>query len=108
MFTTTAANIAAQSQADLFGDDDPAEFQLTAPRAPLSERGWVGHRGPFGRNLRWTHAQLPDLEIRHCGHPTALRPYYVQYQSGEISQRKFPRLADAIAYVITEHRKGTP
>jgi len=38
--------------------------------------GWIGQKGPLGRNVRWTHPQT-SLVVRHCGHPTALRPYWI-------------------------------
>jgi hypothetical protein len=38
---------------------------------------WIGHRGPWGRNLTWTRDDLPGLIVRHCGHGTALYPYYI-------------------------------
>ena len=60
--------------------------------------GWQGQKGPFGRNVVWTHPQLPGVEVRHCGHPTALRPYYlagVRYDG-----RCFRRLVDAQAVAM--------
>jgi hypothetical protein len=38
---------------------------------------WVGQKGPNGRNVLWTCDKLPGRTIRHCGHPTALYPYYI-------------------------------
>ena len=43
---------------------------------------WIGYGGPFGRNVKWTSPQLHGVAIRHCGHPTALRPYYIEGQHG--------------------------
>lgn len=78
MFTTTAGNIAAQRQASLF--EEPAgEFELTSCAAPRKAPadGWEGlGGGPGGRNWAWKH-QATGVVVRHCGHPTALRPYYV-------------------------------
>lgn len=51
---------------------------------------WVGHRGPFGRNAAWTSPDLPGIVVRHCGHPTALRPYHVE--GFEQPLGTFPRL----------------
>lgn len=45
------------------------------PAAPPAAK-WIGHRGPWGRNLTWTRTDMAGLAVRHCGHPTALRPYY--------------------------------
>lgn len=53
---------------------------------------WTGHKGPLGRNYRWTSEQLPGIAVQHCGHPTALRPYFI---IGSKIQRKFSRLKDA-------------
>ena len=77
MFTTTAANIAAQRQASLF--EEPAgELELTSYAAPAKATGdWEGlGGGPGGRNWAWKH-RATGVIVRHCGHPTALRPYYV-------------------------------
>lgn len=38
---------------------------------------WIGRPDMFGRNRSWTHPDHPGLVVRHCGHPTALWPYYV-------------------------------
>ena len=49
----------------------------------IPERGWrtgltwTGHKGPWGRNICWTCDQVFGLLIKHCGHPTASRPYYI-------------------------------
>lgn len=51
---------------------------------------WTGHKGPWGRNLKWTCDQVAGLTIHHCGHPTALRPYYINCMQGT-----FPRLDEA-------------
>ena len=57
---------------------------------------WIGHRGPFGRNVKWTSPQLPGVVVRDCVHPTALRPYYIEGQRGT-----FPRLDEAKAAAIS-------
>ena len=54
------------SQLDLFARD---------PVTPPAK--WIAHRGPWGRNLTWTRDDMPDLVVRHCGHPTANYPYHV-------------------------------
>lgn len=53
---------------------------------------WKGHKGPLGRNYLWTSEQLPGIAVQHCGHPTALRPYFI---IGRKIRRKFSRLRDA-------------
>ncbi len=43
-------------------------------------RGWAGHKGQ-GRttvNVAWTHPDYPGVTVLHCGHPTALWPYYIK------------------------------
>lgn len=60
---------------------------------------WTGHRCPLmRRNTRWTNVECPGAVIRHCGHPTALRPYYVVGVE-ELHGRTFSRLVDAQAAV---------
>lgn len=75
------------------------------PFAPPSAPTWLGHRGPFGRNCRWTSPELPGVVVAHCGHPTALRPYYVVGQLSTLGT--FPRLAEAQARAVEVYaRKG--
>jgi len=50
----------------IWSEDD---YNVTGP--------WKGHKGPFGRNVLWQYGDREDLQIRHCGHPTANFPYYV-------------------------------
>jgi hypothetical protein len=51
---------------------------MSAEQRTCTGRRWIGHYSRImGRNQRWTCPDLPGVEIRHCGHPTALRPYYV-------------------------------
>lgn len=40
-------------------------------------RAWIGHKGPAGTNMAWTHPAYPGVVVKHCGHPTALRPYHI-------------------------------
>ena len=49
-------------------------FDLEPAATPAK---WIGHRGPWGRNLTWTRDDLPGVIVRHCGHGTALYPYYI-------------------------------
>lgn len=105
MFTTTAGKLAAQKQTDLFAEQ-PQEFTLR-PGATVDHRHWVGHASHAfdRRNRAWTHAALPGITVRHCGHPTALRPYYV-----DGDRWTWPRLVDAqrrAVEVFTERLGGT-
>ncbi len=47
---------------------------------------WSSHRGPWGRPVAWTCAQLPGLVIRHCGHPGVRRPYFIAGYPGHYRQ----------------------
>lgn len=46
----------------------------------MPKDNWIGHKGPKGRNAFWTRDDMPGLVIIHCGHPTALRPYYCEFE----------------------------
>ena len=46
-------------------------------RKLIVSKQWIGHKGPYGKNLSWTHPSIQGVRIQHCGHPTALRPYYI-------------------------------
>lgn len=50
---------------------------------------------PFAK--RWTNPRMPGYEVRHCGHPTALRPYYVLLD-GSIVSDTFRHLDKAKAW----------
>lgn len=48
---------------------------------------WRGHKDTARGTLRanaWTCEQLPGVVVRHCGHPTAIRPYYVEGSHGPL------------------------
>lgn len=61
---------------------------------------WVGIKNHVGRNSIWKSDDYPDVLIRHCGHPTALRPYYIQCNLiGDVTPPKFKRLQQAIDYI---------
>lgn len=62
----------------------PAQLQLfeLEPEAPPAK--WIGHRGPWGRNLTWTRADMPGLVVHHCGHPTALYPYHITIHGKDV------------------------
>ena len=46
------------------------------------------------RALAWACEAFPGVTVRHCGHPTALRPYYVQ-GSRALERALFRTLAQA-------------
>lgn len=59
-----------------------------------TKSGWViTLRGPYGMTLRWSHRS--GAVVRHCGHPTAIYPYYVEGMDGT-----FWHLADAKAAAL--------
>lgn len=64
------------------------------PRAAQDWRRVDGRKGKIGADYRC--AAYPGVAILHCGHPTALRPYYF---AGLRTRRKVQRLADAKAAV---------
>jgi hypothetical protein len=64
----------------------------------ISERVTV--RGRV-RSLAWECVELPGVTIRHCGHPTALRPYYLEGPNappGAEGDRKHRTVAQATAW----------
>ena len=67
----------------------------------------VGGKDRFGRPkaraCTWAHPLMPGLHVRHCCHPTALRPYYVTGpQGGYFIEHKFGTLGKAQAAAIAE------
>ncbi len=54
---------------------------------------WTGVKGPTGRNWRWVHEDPTVPFVQHCGHPTALRPYYMPELLWELGA--FPNLKHA-------------
>lgn len=64
-------------------------------RAPPG--GWIAAMTMFGRTVAWSHPAAPGILVRHCGHPTALRPYYL---TGVAVSRKFKNLAAAKAAAL--------
>lgn len=67
------------------------------PEAPAARPAkWIGHRGPWGRNLTWTRDDLPGLVVHHCGHPTASYPYFVKI-GGIETEWTYRHLAEAQA-----------
>lgn len=59
--------------------------------------GWQGQKGPFGRNVVWTHPLLPGVEVRAGSLRSELRYYLsgVRYDG-----RPFERLVDAQAVAM--------
>jgi hypothetical protein len=82
--------------------------QLDLGFIQVAPRGVTWRRHPWGVYFAH-HQMLRDGEptgtwVRHCGHPTALRPYYVVLPTGEVLERKFRLLADAKQAGITAMR----
>ena len=50
-------------------------------------RDWKSIKGFFGKAVEWVH--VSGIAIRHCGHPTALYPYYIV---GDDKRRTFRNL----------------
>lgn len=73
--------------ADLFPDAEPS------PR-------WVPAGRAFGRTVAWFHTGTGAM-VQHCGHPTALRPYYVKGQLQRLGT--FRLLRDAQAAALANH-----
>lgn len=74
---------------------------LPAPaRAP---QGWAAVEAAFGRSIAWACLRFPGAVVRHCGHPTALYPYYVTGVPA-LHGRTFKRLKTAQAAVETTIR----
>jgi hypothetical protein len=67
---------------------------------------WIGHRGPWGRNLTWTRDDLPGLIVRHCGHGTALYPYYITTGDNRspVDGRTYGSLAECQTAAATLHK----
>lgn len=63
-----------------------------------SPDGWIRAGSSCARGtLTWRHPAAPGITVRHCGHPTALRPYYL---TGVDIARKFSGLAAAKAAAL--------
>jgi hypothetical protein len=54
--------------------------------------GWYSQQKMLGRTVAWRNVHAPGVEVRHCGHPTANRPYHLV---GVPVTRKFYSLAEA-------------
>lgn len=70
------------------------QLPLALP-VPADAAEWVRYPGICRSNYRLHIGGRPaDLWVMECGHPTALRPYYVQLR-GRVLARKYARAADA-------------
>ena len=77
---------------------------LAGAKAPKLVDGWIGlGGGPDGRNWAWKHAAL-GIVVRHCGHPTALRPYYVPEDPHVKHSSLASAQAAALAFAINQER----
>lgn len=73
------------------------------PTPPAAAPMWEATRGPLGRNSVWwqldTAGNRTGYAVRHCGHPTALTPYYIVHEVGRgpswMSFRTFRHLKTA-------------
>ncbi len=58
------------------------------PTPPVAAPLWEGTGGPLGRDSVWwqlnTSGNRTGYAVRHCGHPTALTPYYVTNDAGPV------------------------
>jgi hypothetical protein len=106
MFTTITARLAAQRQASLLEDDSADTFELT-PSEPAAVKanatGWFPCERFGTRASGWRNLRLPGVIVRHCGHPTALRPYYLM---GVNLSTKFSTLAEAQAAAFKAQAEG--
>jgi hypothetical protein len=82
----------------LRGDDSACTPDLF-PDAEPSPR-WVPAMKHSGRAWAWYHTGA-DMLVRHCGHPTALRPYYIDGLLAELGT--FRQLRDAQAAALHHH-----
>jgi hypothetical protein len=74
--------------------DDGTDWLGDLSQLPRSTSDWQRHGPKCG--AWYTSEAHPTVVIRHCGHPTALRPYYLD---GVPTLRKFRLLEDAKAAV---------
>lgn len=66
------------------------------PAPPARGVTWQRHPMPPFTNYEMLNDGIPNgVWIRHCGHQTALRPYYVVAPNDDIIERKFRRLEEA-------------
>lgn len=78
---------------------DSPLFPVLSPSRPSIE--WRRYAKVVGANYEIIADGVDTgTFVCHCGHPTALRPYYVQMADGRILDRKFHRLTVAKAAAI--------
>lgn len=71
------------------------------PAVPPKGIDWLRERTACRANYAMTEDGVATgWWVRDCGHPTALRPYYVVTPGGKILLRKFRLLVDAKAAAI--------
>lgn len=69
---------------------------------------WTRHPAIVGAWYEMTVDGTPTgFWVKHCGHQTAIRPYYVELPCGDILDRKYSHLADAKAAAVAA-RNGEP
>lgn len=68
---------------------------------------WIRTPGPTGQTIgaTWRHRHAARWSIQHCGHPTALWPYYITDPDGRphidpVTGRAFRNLATAKARLL--------
>jgi hypothetical protein len=76
------------------------------PRRSKAMRGWtrIDPRpwGKLGAVWRRDHG---GLELHHCSHPTALRPWFIVDGKGaRVTSQTFSRLVEAIAWIAKAGR----
>lgn len=57
------------------------------------------HRNPWGRYDAWRCSN--GEVVRHCGHPTALRPYYIDGKLEEVGTFRLLKEAKAAAEALS-------
>ena len=61
---------------------------------------WIGSGASVHRSFELVDAGRPlGVVVRHCGHPTALRPWYCE----QIAGTAFQYVADAKDYALNQH-----
>lgn len=77
------------------------QSDLGFPPAIRPGLDWDRYPGPCGADYALTLDGAPTgIWVRHCNHPTALRPYFVQLPGGAILDRKHARAVEAKASAV--------
>lgn len=73
---------------------------------------WIRSGGVYGncgaRYSMTVNGQPTGFFVQHCGHPTAIRPYYVQTTNDLVLARKHRLLNDAKGVCLAAYREGRP